>query len=141
MSKNVVPCMKTSRIASSSAGLSGCCTEPTVARRGSALPGVVLGGGLVAGEDVVELGQRGFVEFDLEGTFCRIQLFHSARPDDRRGHGRLVQQPGQRDVARLEPTFLGEILELPDLFAVVLYCLRRTTLIAPLAVPLLPQDS
>jgi MFS family permease len=56
-----------------------------------ALPGVVLGGGSVAREDVVQTGQRLLVQPDLERAYGGVELLPGARPDDGRCHSRLVQ--------------------------------------------------
>jgi MFS family permease len=56
-----------------------------------ALPGVVLGGGSVAREDVFQTGQRLLVQPDLERAYGGVELLPGARPDDGRCHSRLVQ--------------------------------------------------
>jgi len=70
----------------------------------------VLRCGLVAGEDLVEPGQRLVVEGDVQGPRRGVEVCLGARIDDRRGDRRLVQQPGQRDVARLGVELVGEVL-------------------------------
>src|SRR3954452_2188579 len=70
-----------------------------LARRGTRSPGVRLGRRATwPGEDLVEAGQRLVVQVDLEGTQRAVQLLDRARPDDRGGDDRLVQQPGDPDV-------------------------------------------
>ena len=54
-----------------------------------------------AGQDLVEPVQRLVVEVDLERAQRLLELLDGARADDRRGHARLVQQPGQGDVGGL----------------------------------------
>src|SRR3712207_2500067 len=54
----------------------------------------------VTGEDLVEPGQLGLVELHVEGPQRALELLHRARTDDRSGHRRLVQQPGDPDVRR-----------------------------------------
>src|SRR6266404_1335689 len=65
------------------------------------LPGVMLRGGLVPGEDVVEPLEHVLAEVDGDRVLCVVQLVLGARPDDRPGDAVLVQQPGQRHVGRL----------------------------------------
>ena len=68
----------------------------------TALPGVGLGClAAGAGPDLVELRQRGIRQLDLERPQAAGQLLDRARPDDRRGDDRVVQQPGQRDIGGL----------------------------------------
>jgi len=46
------------------------------------------------GEDCIQLSQLGFGKPDFQRTKTPFELLHCARTDDRRGHNRVVQQPG-----------------------------------------------
>src|SRR5438067_5458547 len=66
------------------------------------LPGVGLGRGAArTGKDLVEPLERVVVEGDLERAQTAVELLERARPDDRRGDGRLREQPGDGDVGGL----------------------------------------
>src|SRR5262245_47271581 len=84
-------------------------TSTSISSLGFAIssPGVGLGRGPArTREDVVERLQRLVVELDLGRTQRRaLELFERARPDDRRGHTVLAEQPGERDGGR----FLTEL--------------------------------
>ena len=104
------------------------------------LPGVVLWGGLATGEDPVEATERIRIECHVKSANRGVELFHRAWPDDRRGHGGLVKQPGQTDVAGLVAELGREVLVPFDGIAVGGESLRRTTLKAALAFALLADD-
>src|SRR3954454_21248533 len=104
-------------------------------------PGVVLGGGPVPGEDLVEARQGGFVEVDVERAQAAVELLLGARADDRAGHARAGEQPGERQVAGLVAELLGEGLGRLEGAAVLLQRLRGAPLEPPLALVLLADDS
>src|SRR5215468_5813770 len=89
------------------------------------LPGVVLRGWLVAGEDAVEASQRLVIELQRYSALCILELPGGARSDDRPGHPVLVQQPGERDAARLFADLIAQVFVRLDLLAAVLECLLR----------------
>ncbi len=91
----------------------------------------------MAREDVVEPLERVGVERDVQGPDGGVELLLRARTDDRCGDRRLVQQPGQGDVAGLVAEVVGEVLVLADLVVVLLQRLGRPALGAPDAVALL----
>ena len=73
-------------------------------------PSVVFGSRLVAGEDLVKLGERCRVEAELDGADRRVQVAGGARSDDRGRNGRLMQEPGERHVTGLEAKFGAKAL-------------------------------
>ena len=79
------------------------------------LPGVILWRGFVAGENQVQLYQYLRAQLQLHCAQRCLQLPQCARPDDRRRHARLLQQPRQRHIARLGFDFITQLLLLPDL--------------------------
>src|SRR5215469_400624 len=74
---------------------------PAQKTRSDLLPGVVLGGRAIAREDGVEPFEDFVVKAERYRTLRILKLPGSSRPDDRAGDAVLVQQPGQRDAARL----------------------------------------
>ena len=79
------------------------------------LPGVLLWRGFVAGENQIQLCQYLGAQLQLHSAQRCLQLRQRARPDDRRRHARLLQQPRQRHIARLSFDFITQRLVLPDL--------------------------
>ena len=96
-------------------------------------PGVVLGCRLVAGEDLVELGEGLVVELDLERAQRPVELLDRARADDRGGDGGPGQQPGQADVGGLLAELVAQVLVGLDLRAVLLEGVLGAALEAPMA--------
>src|SRR5262249_37737695 len=89
--------------------------EVEEARSGGALPGVRLGRGPTrAGEDLVELAEHVGGQLDPEPAHRPEQLLLRPRPDDRRGHGGLVEQPRERHVRRAVPELLADRLPLVE---------------------------
>src|ERR1017187_9730048 len=74
------------------------------------LPGVVLRGRLISGEQGIEPLEDVVVEPQRHRALGVIELSYSARPDDRPGDTLLVQQPGQRHVGRLLAEFVAQVL-------------------------------
>src|ERR1700727_2956584 len=74
------------------------------------LPGVVLRGGFEPGEDVVKLLEGVLAQRQGDRVQRVVQLLHGPRPDDRRRHTVLVQQPGQRHVGRLFTELVAQVL-------------------------------
>ena len=72
------------------------------------------------GPDLVELRQHFRRQDNVERTQIALELCHRAWPDDRRGHGRLMQQPCQRNVGRRLPNFGAQPLVSLQLRAVLL---------------------
>ena len=87
----------------------------------------------MAREDFVELLQRCRVEFQVEGAQRGIELVVGAWPDDRGCYCRLVQQPGEGDVARLVAQFGTLSFGLLELRTQPLHRLRGAALEAALA--------
>src|SRR3954470_6413458 len=86
-------------------------------RAGSGLassPGVGLRGRPRAREDLVQAGERCLVQADLERAQRRLQLLHGPRADDRRGDGRLMEEPRESDVAGRVTQLVAEVLPLLD---------------------------
>src|SRR6185436_10674466 len=53
------------------------------------------------GEDLLETRQSIGGQLQVERTCAPGELVHRARPDDRRRHGRVVEEPGEPDVGRV----------------------------------------
>src|ERR1019366_7264956 len=81
------------------------------------LPGVVLRGWPVAGEDAVEAFQHLVIELQRHRALCVLELPGGTRADDRPGYAVLVQQPGERDTARLLADLIAQVLVRLDLVA------------------------
>src|ERR1700742_3081007 len=103
------------------------------------LPGVVLWCRAVAGEDLVQPGQRLLVQPHVQGPDGVVEVLLDTRADDRGRDGGLVQQPRQCDVTGLVTELVGEVLVGLDLRPPGLYRLRGPTLQPTPAVPLLAQ--
>src|ERR1019366_5330434 len=88
-------------------------------------PGVVLRGWPVAGEDAVEVFQRLVIELERHRALCILELPGGTRADDRPGYAVLVQQPGERDTARLLADLIAQVLVCLDLLAAALDGLLR----------------
>src|SRR5581483_12062901 len=104
------------------------------------LPGVRLGR-LAAGarEDRVELPELLVIQLDLERAQAAVQLLDRARPDDRGGDNRVVQQPGQRDIGGLLAQLAAEALVGFQLGAILLDILLRLLARSPAGVGLLER--
>src|SRR3954447_7375773 len=102
-------------------------------------PGVLHGGGLVAGEDLVEPGEGVLVQADGERVQRALQLLHRARADDRRGDARPVQQPGEPDVGGRLAELAAQRLVLLQRRPVLLEVLLGAALVAPAALARLLQ--
>src|SRR5258708_26623302 len=105
------------------------------------LPGVVLRGWPVAGEDGVEALKHLVVETERHRALCVFELPGSTRADDGPGYAVLVQQPGQRDAARLLADLIAQVLVRLDLLAVALSRLPRPARQAAASFALLLEHS
>ena len=94
------------------------------------LPGVILGGGLVAGEELVELGQDLVVQGDVDRIEGTIELLDGAWPDDGSGDRRPGEQPGQGNGRGLLPDLVAELFVPLELGAVRLEGLGGPALVA-----------
>src|SRR5690242_11186621 len=83
------------------------------------------------GPDLVEPIGLLVAQLDLERAQAAGQLLERARPDDRRGHHRVAQQPGQRYVGRLLAQLAAERLVGLQLVSVLLDALLRLLTRAP----------
>ena len=91
---------------------------PRTGLTGPDLPGVVFGGGLVPGEELVELGQHLVVEGDVDRIEGTVELADRARPNNGSGDGWPREQPGQSDDRGLVPDFVAELFVAFELGAV-----------------------
>src|SRR5258706_3895157 len=94
-----------------------------------------------AGPDLVEARRDLLAHRDLERAQGAIELLLGARADDRRGHGLVRKQPGERDVGRILAQFAAEALVGLELRLVLLDLLLERLLGAPAAVRLLLEHA
>src|ERR1700749_3679602 len=115
-------------------------TSPPVPRT-YLLPGVVLRGWPVAGEDAVEAFPHLVIELQRYRALCILELPGGTRPDNWPGYAVLMQQPGQRHAARLLADLLAQVLVRLDLLTAALECLLRPARQAPAPFALLLEHS
>src|SRR5271167_4315836 len=84
-------------------------------------PGVMLRGGAVPGEQLVEPLEHVVVEPEGHRALRVVQLGQGARPDDRACNALLMQQPGQRHVGWLLAEPVAQVLVGRDPLAVPLH--------------------
>src|SRR3954449_2911324 len=102
-------------------------------------PGVLHGGGLVSGEDLVEPGDSVLVKADSRRAQRALQLLHRARAGDPRGDARAGRQPGEPDVGGRLAELAAQRLVLLQRRPVLLEILLGAALEAPAALVGLPQ--
>ena len=92
----------------------GCCFPPARGRlEGRVLEGVVSRvDGRAGWDDVVDAVQHGLVQDDVGRRQLALELLHGPRPDDRRGHGGVVEDERNRQLDEGDPRLLGEAGEL-----------------------------
>ncbi len=79
-------------------------------------------------EDAVQALEGVVVQRDLQGPDGGVELLLGAGAYDRRGHRRLVEEPGEGDVAGLVADIVGKVLVLPDLVVVLFQRFVRAAL-------------
>src|SRR3954452_21380130 len=63
-------------------------------------------------DDLVDAVEDRGVELYVGGAELRVEVVHRARPDDRGGHRRVIDDEGEREVDERQPRRLGELREL-----------------------------